>query len=156
MTSTTEAATSYLDLLITYQPRHIRSEAEADRIQGLIDELIDKGNLSADERDFLLLLGSLIALWEEDREAMPDIAPRELVKALLEARELPRQALVGPVFPSKSVASEVLNGKRTLTYDFVARLAAFFAVSPAFFFPPSERQPREAPELQGYEIEASV
>ena len=57
-----------------------------------------------------------------------------MVKALLETHDLRQQALVGPVFPTKGIASEVLSGKRKLTYDFVERLARFFQVSPEIFF----------------------
>ncbi len=42
--------------------------------------------------------------------------------------------LVGGVFPTKGIASEVLNGKRQLTYEHVARLAKVFHVSPAAFY----------------------
>lgn len=126
---------SYADLLVEYLPRPIRSEEDADVVQALMDTLMDKGDLTEDERDFLLLLGSLMLLWEPDQSDLPALAPNEMVKALLEARELPQQALVGPVFPTKGIASEILNGKRRLTYDFVQRLATFFEVSPDLFYP---------------------
>ena len=44
------------------------------------------------------------------------------------------QGFAGPVFATKSIASEVLNGKRRLTYDHVDRLAQFFHVSPSVFY----------------------
>jgi len=47
-----------------------------------------------------------------------------MVKALLEAGDLPQQALVGPVFPTKGIASEILNGKCRLTSESVQHLAA--------------------------------
>ncbi len=43
--------------------------------------------------------------------------------------------LVGRVIPTKSIASEVLRGKRRLTYVHVEKLAHVFHVSPAVFFP---------------------
>lgn len=48
-------------------------------------------------------------------------APRlpgiEVVRSLLEDNDLPQAALVGPVFASRSVVSEILSGKRKLTLD---------------------------------------
>ena len=46
-----------------------------------------------------------------------------------------QQALVGPVFATKSVASEVLNGKRRLTYGHVDKLARMLKVPTGVFFP---------------------
>jgi HTH-type transcriptional regulator/antitoxin HigA len=136
MIPTIKADSSYGDLLLTFEPRPIQNEDEANRILDVIDALISKGDLSADERDFLVLLGSLIFLWEDGRVEPPNAAPHEVVKALLEANELRQRDLVGPVFPTESVASEVLSGKRKLTYDFVSRLSRFFHVSPEVFFGP--------------------
>jgi HTH-type transcriptional regulator/antitoxin HigA len=122
-------------MLVHYQPHPIGNEQDAERIQELIDALIDKGQLTDDEEEFLALLGSLVFMWEADgKYNLGDVPPHEVVKALLEAHDLRQQALVGPVFPSKGIASEVLSGKRKLTYDFVERLARFFQVSPEIFF----------------------
>jgi len=131
----TTATDSYAELLQRYQPRPIKTEAEADRIREVLDSLVDRVEvLSSDERDFMLLLATLIETWEEENVPMPDLPPHQLVKALLEARGLRQQDLVGQVFPSKGIASEVLNGKRKLTYDFVGRLADFFQLPADVFY----------------------
>ena len=135
-TGTRSSSRSYADLLLTTLPRPIKSEEEAAAIQRQIDALIDQPTpLTEDERDFLALLGALVALWEDGRVELPEVAPHEIVKALIEDNGLRQKDLVGPVFPTESVASEVLSGKRKLTYDFVARLADFFHVSPTIFYP---------------------
>jgi HTH-type transcriptional regulator/antitoxin HigA len=141
VTLTTSASSSYAELLAQYQPHAIRNEQDAERIQELIDTLIDREELTDDEEEFLALLGSLIFMWEADgKYNLRDVPPHEVVKALLEARGLRQQALVGPVFPTKGIASEVLSGKRRLTYDFVERLSHFFDVSPETFFTTSGRE----------------
>lgn len=134
MTLGTETPT-YADLFLATLPRPIKSEEEADAIQHQIDALIDKQReLTADERDFLALLASLVLMWERDKYEPPQVAPHELVKAMIEDSGLRQKDLVGPVFPTESIASEVLSGKRKLTYDFVERLADYFHVSPAVFY----------------------
>ncbi len=90
---------------------------------------------SAAEEELLSLLGDLLSVWEAEHVQLPTLAPGALIGALLEARGLPQQALVGPVFSQRSAASEVISGRRALTYRHVQKLAAYFGVSPAVFFP---------------------
>jgi HTH-type transcriptional regulator/antitoxin HigA len=140
MTLGTEASQSYADLLRENLPRSITTEAEADAIQRQIDALIDKpGELSEAEEEFLSLLGDLMLVWEDGKYRLPDIYGREAIRGLLQERDLQQKDLVGPVFPTKGIASEVLSGKRSLTYEYVRRLAEFFHVSPAVFYPSGSR-----------------
>ena len=140
MTLGTQAANVYGELLLKTQPRPIKSDEEAEAIQRQIDALIDKPEeLSEDENDFLGLLGSLIYMWEDGKYKLPEISGPEVTRVLLEERGLQQKDLVGPVFPTKGIASEVLSGKRQLTYEYVRRLAEFFHVSPALFYPDASR-----------------
>jgi len=52
---------------------------------------------------------------------------------LMQQRGL-RQVDLLPVFGSRSVASDVLNGKREPSKDHIRKLADFFHLSPAAFF----------------------
>ena len=135
MTPGSSVRRTYSELLAAGQPRTITSNEEADRIQAQIDAVIDKGDLSQDEQEYLSLLGDLVLAWEEERYDWPELSPVEYLRALLEDSGRRQADLVGPVFPTASIASEVLNGKRALTYDHVHKAAAFFHVSPALFFP---------------------
>ncbi len=73
--------------------------------------------------------------WEGDRYDLPAASPADAIRALLDARGMRQGDLVGGVFPTKGIASEVLNGKRQLTYEHVGRLTEIFHVSPAVFYP---------------------
>jgi len=125
---------AYTDLLVRFAPSSITSEDEAGMVQRQIDELVDRGVLSPDERKLLSLLGDLVLAWEGDRYDLPAASPADTIRALLDARGMRQGDLVGRVFPTKGIASEVLNGKRPLTYEHVARLAEVFHVSPAIFY----------------------
>jgi len=48
-----------------------------------------------------------------------------------------RQTDLLDVFPTQSVLSEILNGKRALTLAYVERLATRFNVPPSMFMDPS-------------------
>jgi len=57
------------------------------------------------------------------------------VHSLLEDNGLRQADLVGAVFPSPSAVSDFLAGRRPLSYERVPKLAAYFPVSPAVFYP---------------------
>ena len=126
---------SYADLLAAVRPRSIQSEQDAQLVQQEIDRLVDLPSRTAAEEDLLSLLGDLLSVWESEHTELPSVEAGALIGALLEARGLRQQALVGPVFAHRSAASETIHGKRPLTYQQVAKLARFFELSPAVFFP---------------------
>jgi HTH-type transcriptional regulator/antitoxin HigA len=125
---------TYRELLINGEPHPIKNADEAASIQCAIDELIEKGHLLPAEEEYLALLGSLILSWEEGQYETPELTIPEILHALIEDNGLRQADLVGPVFPTSGIASEIFSGKRNLTYNYVDKLAAFFHVSPAIFF----------------------
>ncbi|MGB7443581.1 MAG: helix-turn-helix domain-containing protein [Coleofasciculaceae cyanobacterium] len=133
MTSGSRSHSAYLELLKTFPPRPINSEEELLATQNIIDSLIDRGTLTADEKDYLNVLGSLVYEYEQKYESMPDIHGVELLKALLDELGLRQKDLVA-IFKTESIVSAVLNGQRQLTVDHIRKLAEFFHISPATFF----------------------
>jgi HTH-type transcriptional regulator / antitoxin HigA len=112
----------------------IHSDSQLEQVQAEIDVLIDKGNLTSEEKDDLDVLGTLVYEYEQTLEPLPDIYGVELLKVFLEERELKQKDLV-PVFRTESIISDVLHGRRQLTTRHIQELAEFFHVSPAAFFP---------------------
>ena len=135
MTSDVRELETYHDLLTTFEPRPIRSDAEAEQFHALIDRLTDLPRLSEGQREFVGLLGQLLYDWETARAEPVEVSPQEVVRSLLEDNGLRQRDLVGPVFPSRSAVSDFLAGRRPLSYARVAKLAAFFHVSPTVFYP---------------------
>lgn len=129
---------TYPDLLQAVQPRTIRTEQDARAMNEIVDLLTDHPDLSDDQRDFIGLLGQLIYDWESEHEAPIDVSPQEVVSSLLQENGLRQVDLVGPVFPSPSTVSDFLHNRRPLSYERVMKLAAFFRVSPAVFYPVGE------------------
>lgn len=120
---------------MSYEPFAINSEEDAVKAQSRIDVLVAKGELSEAEEQYLASLGTLMLDWEEGRYEIRNLSTSEILHALLEDNGLRQVDLVGPVFSSKGIVSEILSGKRSVTYDHVAKLADFFHVSPAVFYP---------------------
>ena len=60
MTLGTPSTNPYIEFLTSFPPRPITSEEELIATQKVIDSLIDKGELTADEQDYLNVLGTLV------------------------------------------------------------------------------------------------
>jgi len=127
-------SSAYIELLKTFPPRPITAEEELTATQKKIDSLLDKGELTPDERDYLHVLGTLVYQYEQTLEPIPDIYGIELLKALIEEFDLRQKDLV-PIFKTESIVSDILHEKRQLTTEHIQKLAEFFSVSPAVFFP---------------------
>ncbi|MBD2654387.1 transcriptional regulator [Synechocystis sp. FACHB-383] len=126
---------TYLNLIQSFPPRPIRSAQDFEATQAVVNNLLDTEALTADEEDYLEVLGTLIYEYEQQQgDIIPDIHGVELLQVLIEENELKQKDLV-PIFKTESIVSAVLNGKRQLTTRHIQELAAFFHVSPAVFFP---------------------
>lgn len=125
---------TYIELLKAFPPRTIKTEEDLSATQNVVDSLIDKGKLTQDERDYLNLLGTLIYEYEQTQDIVPDIFGVDLLKALITELNLRQKDLV-PIFKTESIVSDILNGKRNLTVEHIQKLAEFFHISPAVFFP---------------------
>ncbi|NEQ19220.1 MAG: transcriptional regulator [Microcoleus sp. SIO2G3] len=133
MTLGTPSTNPYIELLTSFPPRPITSEQELIATQKVIDSLIDKGELTPDEQDYLNVLGTLVHEYEEKHKLIPHISGVELLKALIAEFGLRQKDLI-PIFKTESIVSEVLSGQRNLTVNHIRQLAEFFHISPAAFF----------------------
>jgi HTH-type transcriptional regulator/antitoxin HigA len=128
---------TYSDLLIEFLPRPISSEEGYQITQREVDRLLDKGDLSPDEQDYLDLLGTLIMDYESrgGEEVQYELQGIALVRGLMELHNLKQKDLVS-IFKTRSIASAVLNGKRPLTVEHIDKLAAYFHLPHQLFFEP--------------------
>ena len=74
----------------------------------------------------------LIQDYDDKNHELPEATPDGMIRFLMERRG-PKQADLLPVFGSRSVASDVINGKREPSKMHIRKLAEFFHVSPALF-----------------------
>ncbi len=128
--------TKYGLLLMETLPSVISSNAELERLTEEVDRLMTKGikqgDLSPEEEDLLELLAVLIESYEDEHYPMPEMSPNEFLKSLMEEREVKQSDLLS-VFGSSGVASEVVNGKRSISKAQAKKLAEFFKVSVELF-----------------------
>jgi HTH-type transcriptional regulator / antitoxin HigA len=130
--STATSRPEYADLLARALPSVIHSERENERYLAMLEELDEKGKLSAAERRLADLLTLLIEDFEEKAYTLKAAKPIEMLIELMEANDLKQKDLVD-VFGTPSIVSEVLNGKRGLTIEHIKKLSRRFRVSAEIF-----------------------
>jgi HTH-type transcriptional regulator/antitoxin HigA len=123
---------TYLELITAFPPRKINSLEELAATQNVIDSLLDKKNLTTDERDYLHLLGLLVSEYEDDYYPIADIHGVKLLKVLIEESNVdPKDLLL--IFKSEETLTDVLNEKQPMTVDQIQKVADLFHISPDIF-----------------------
>ncbi len=124
---------SYAALLSEIRPEVIRDEKQSRAYIGRLEALSSKKHPTSAEEKLMRLLLLLVEDFERNSDPIPDAAPIDVLRHLIEAHGL-RQRDLTDVFGTESIVSEVLHGKRELTKEHIRRLSARFGVSPAVFF----------------------
>jgi HTH-type transcriptional regulator / antitoxin HigA len=123
----------YASLLGDVLPKVIESEEENELFLAEVEKLMALGeDLTPEQLQLMNLLVSLIEQFEEQHYSLHPATPLEVLNELVLQRELKQKDLV-PVFGSQGIASEVLNGKRSISKAQAKALGDFFHVSPALF-----------------------
>ncbi|MGB7847626.1 MAG: helix-turn-helix domain-containing protein [Candidatus Acidiferrum sp.] len=114
-------------------PRPITSAAQNEHYTEVLYNLERRGRLSPAEEKYAELLTVLIEAYEEEHYPVRAATPVEVLTELMAANNLKQKDLAS-LLGSESVVSEVLNGKRELNKQHIAKLSQRFRVSPAVFF----------------------
>ena len=128
---TTLNPAKYGRLCATVLPKVIETDEEFDRLVEVMESLDRKPDATPEEAALRDLLEILIKAYDDQFE-LPEAPPHRMIAFLMEHRGL-RQADLLPIFGSRSVASEVLAGKREPSKAHIRKLAEFFHVSADLF-----------------------
>jgi HTH-type transcriptional regulator/antitoxin HigA len=120
-------------------PRLIHSDEELANYTDELFKLTAKSRPTQAEEEAIELLTLLIERYEAERYPVPDAAPIDVLRFLLEQNGLSQRDIAAEL-GSESTVSLVLSGKRRLNRDHIARLSQRFRVSPAVFFGKTKRQ----------------
>jgi HTH-type transcriptional regulator/antitoxin HigA len=124
---------SYLRLIRRFPLRPIESEAELDAAIAMVDELLDRDDLAAGERDYLDVLGELLERYEEKAHAIPDVSEGKMLAFLIEQKHTTQAEVARGTGIAESTISSIISGKRRLTRRQLELLARWFQVSPGVF-----------------------
>jgi HTH-type transcriptional regulator/antitoxin HigA len=131
--SALHSSTDYARLLRKIPPKVIRSERENEYYVEALYELDQRKSLSREERELADLLTLLIEDFEQRKYSLPRATPTEMLAFLMDQHSLKQKDLVD-VFGTRSIVSEVVNGKRELNKEHIRKLSERFGVSPEVFF----------------------
>ena len=123
----------YGQLLARTLPRVIKTEKENERIIAELEKLDTRSKgLSPEEKNLAELMTLLVRQFEESKYPLGHADPVEALRVLMEDRNIRQRDLI-PVFGSSSVASDVLNGKRSISKAHARKLAEYFHVPASLF-----------------------
>ena len=79
-------SSKYLELIHSFPLRRIRSDAELDRAEVMLHQLLDAPSLSAAEQDYLEILGNLIEEYENKAHPIESLPPHEMLAMSIETK----------------------------------------------------------------------
>ena len=122
----------YAKLVSKALPVIVTTEEENERLLAEVDKLMSKGELSPEESRLFDLLVHLIEEFEDEHYRLDASTPLSILHHLMEARGIkPRE--LWDLFGSKSLTSDVLNGRRAISRKKAVKLGKFFGVAPGLF-----------------------
>lgn len=128
---------TYFDLVREFPLVPIRSEVQYDAAIAFLNNLAVRGEDSLDdgEKAYLDALTQFVGDYEDDHHVIDvsDLKPLDALRYLLEQNEM-KAADLGRLLGNRSVASQILNGKRGLSKAHIQALARRFKVEPGLFF----------------------
>ena len=112
----------------------IHNDTDYERVVAFMNSLLDVvGDDEAHElADLLDLVGQLVEDYEGTRHVVPDAAPHEVLRFLLDQHGLKQNDLAAEI-GGQSVVSDILSGKRAINARQAKALAARFGVSAVAF-----------------------
>lgn len=129
MTSTISAE-CYGNLLLKYQPRVIKTEAENEAFLAVVEELMARSQLTPEEEVLLELLVKLVEDFEAQHYALNLSTPRSRLLHLVEHRGLEVGDL-DEILGNQGTA--IAAGKEEIGLEQAIALGQFFQVKPELF-----------------------
>jgi HTH-type transcriptional regulator/antitoxin HigA len=128
-----KAKDRYLELILRFPLRPLRSDKDLDAAVAVIDALVSRPSLKPEEHDYLEVLGDLVEAYETEAHPLGPVSDGDLLGHLIEARGVSQSEVSGATGIAVSTISEVLRGKRTLNRAHIGKLARYFHVTPDTF-----------------------
>ena len=123
----------YLALVRAFPPRPIRGDDDHRRAIEVVNGLLDRQSLTADEEDYLDVLGLLIVDYEDAIYDHPELEPVERLRHLMEEHSLTQAELARRAGVAVTSLSDILNGRRRISPRVRAKFAECFGVAASFF-----------------------
>ena len=119
---------SYLQLILAFPLTSIRSEQHLDAAQSVIDRLLAKRRLDHGTSLYLDALSDLVAKYEDEHYPIAPSSDADMLRHLLDSKNVTQTQLHQETGLPKSTISEVLAGKKPFSRQMIRKLAEFFDV----------------------------
>lgn len=119
---------SYLELILSFPLASIQSEEHLAEAQKVMDGLLAKGKLTEGEEINLDALSDLVASYEEEHYPILPPSDAEMLRHLMEAREVTQAQMSREAGIAKSTVSEILSGRKPFSRKIIRKLADYFRV----------------------------
>lgn len=123
-----KARDEYLQLVSKFPLISLRTQEDLDAAQAVMDKLLAQGDLSPGEMLYLDALSDLVATYEEEHFPFKSVSDAEMLRHLMEAKEISQVELHRSTGVAKSTVSEILAGKKGFSRQNIAKFAEFFGV----------------------------
>ena len=119
---------SYLELVMAFPLASIKSDRHLARAQKVMDRLLAKGKLDRGEETYLEALSDLVATFEDKHHQIEPAADADMLRHLMEAKDVSQAQLSLATGLPKSSISEVLSGRKPLSRQMIRKLADYFRI----------------------------
>ena len=109
-----------------FQTLLITNEIEWRNIQQRINTILDKKNLTQEDRDYLRVLGMLVYDYEQKFEPIPKLENAELLEALMQAYDIKIQDFLN-IFDTEETILAILQNKRKMTIEEYQQLSSLYS-----------------------------
>ena len=131
---------TYDSLLLEYKPRAFLNDREHRRALRQVEELIQQNGPkpSRAEGELIAVLSTLIESYEVDRIPRQKPTPAKMLAHLIDAKQVTKAEVARIAKIPRSTITNVVSGRRQISKENVAKLAAYFHVDPSVFLPEAD------------------
>ena|SRR5436309_8753768 len=140
-------SSKYLELIRSFPLRPIRSEAELDRAEAMLHQLLDAPGLTAPEQDYLEILGNLIEEYESKAHLIEPLPPHQMLAMSIESKGVTQTEVSRATGIPVSTISELIAQKREFNRAHIEKLCAYFALRSRSFLPRAKQRMSSEIEL---------
>jgi HTH-type transcriptional regulator / antitoxin HigA len=118
----------YLALVVRFPLASLKSAEHFQDAQAVIDTLLTKQPMSAGEEIYLDALSDLVAAYEDTHYPIEPASDADILRHLMEAKQISQAELHRDTGLAKSSISEVLAGRKSFSRQMMRTLADYFKV----------------------------
>ena len=135
-----------LILMASLKYKVIKSKSQYKEYTNILETLVFEEKPKKETKEEIELLTLLIETWDADHNSFNDVDPIELLRSLMDEKNVKAKDLVEILGVSKGLVSDILNYKKGLSKDIIRLLADYFKISQEAFNRPYKLFPSKTLE----------